>query len=206
MSSSVTANEHSAVQRLRELGHAALAEYFVEHREQLKKAVDAKIDKRIKGRMDGSDVIQETFVVAAKRLDEYLADPKMPLFDWLRWLAKQNVQARHRDHFATQKRNPKREERLVGDAAEVLAGQLAESMVSPHSAIARADLVTHIHRLIGEMSDNDREILTKVHIDMLELPQVAKLLGQPEETIRKRHFRAVMRLRKLVSVLEEEAS
>lgn len=206
MSDSITANEDSAVQRLRERGHAALAEYFGEHREQLKKAVDAKIDMRIKGRMDGSDIVQETFVEASKRLDEYLAAPSMPLFDWLRLLAKQNVQARHREHFGTQKRNPEREERLAGDAADVLAEQLAESMVSPHSAIVRADLLSHIRRLIDQLSDNDKEILTKVHIDLMALPQVAELLGLPEETIRKRHFRAIGRLRKLVSSLEEEAN
>ena len=199
----VSINEDPTISQLREGGHAALAEFFAKNRGRLKRVVDARIDSRLKGRMDGSDVVQETFVEASDRLGEYLANPKMPLFDWLRLLARQNVQARHRDHFGTQKRNPEREECLAGDAADVLAEQLAVSMVSPHSAIVRADLVSHIHRQIGRMSHTDREILTKVHIEMLTLPEVAELLGQPHETVRKRHFRAIGRLREIVSSLED---
>jgi RNA polymerase sigma-70 factor (ECF subfamily) len=44
-----------------------------------------RFDQRLQGRIDPSDVLQETYVEAMERFREYAADPAMPFFLWLRF-------------------------------------------------------------------------------------------------------------------------
>lgn len=197
-------NEDSDVRRLRADGVAELARYFDRNRRRLKKCVHTRIDRRLLARMDESDIVQETFVEAAERLNEYLDNPRMPLFVWLRFLAQQTTAARHRQFYGTQKRDPDREIATGEGAEENLIEELTTSMISPHSAVVRAEVSAKIRELVTAMPTNDREILTMVHLEELSLPEAAAAMKLAEETVRKRHFRAISRLRSIVRTLESE--
>jgi RNA polymerase sigma-70 factor (ECF subfamily) len=56
----------------------ALAELFTRNRDRLKNLVRLRLDRRLQGRFGASDVLQEAFVDAARRLPEYAADPSIP--------------------------------------------------------------------------------------------------------------------------------
>ncbi len=64
--------------------------------------VQLRLDRRLQGRIDPSDVIQEAFVDAARRLAEYTADPALPPFLWLRFLTAQRLITLHRIHLGCQ--------------------------------------------------------------------------------------------------------
>jgi RNA polymerase sigma-70 factor, ECF subfamily len=61
----------------------ALATMFDRHRGRLEKMVRLRIDSRLQGRIDPSDVLQEAFLDASRRLPEYASNAVMPLFLWL---------------------------------------------------------------------------------------------------------------------------
>ena len=83
----------------------ALGEFFAAHRERLRRMVQLRLDRRLQGRIDPSDVIQEAFVDAARRLAEYTADPAMPPFLWLRFLTAQRLVTLHRIHLGVKGRD-----------------------------------------------------------------------------------------------------
>src|SRR5262249_35030192 len=58
---------------------AALKELFTRHPDGLGRMVQMRLDWRLHGRIAASDVIQDAYRAAARRLDEYLRDPAMPL-------------------------------------------------------------------------------------------------------------------------------
>src|SRR5262245_54820073 len=62
-----------------------------EYRPRLRRMVALRLDPRMAGRIDPSDVIQETYLEASTRLEEYLLKPTMPFFFWLRFLAGQKL-------------------------------------------------------------------------------------------------------------------
>src|SRR5437867_865979 len=64
----------------------AQAELFAHYRERLRRMVRLRLDRRLQGRLDPSDVLQEAYLDYSKRLPEYAADPKLPFFLWLRLL------------------------------------------------------------------------------------------------------------------------
>src|SRR5207253_3267580 len=69
----------------------ALAELFGRYRERIGLVIGLRLDQRVKSRLDVSDVVQDTFLEAARRLADYLNDPRLPFDLWLRWLAHEKV-------------------------------------------------------------------------------------------------------------------
>ena len=200
------ATDDSEVDRLKSGGVEALARCFDAHRARLKQTIKARIDKRLIGRLDESDIIQETFVTANSRLDAFLNSPNMPVFLWLRLLTQQVMAEQHRNFLKVQKRNPEMEMPTGAGVLDRLTNHLAASMMSPHSAIRRAELVNRVRELLDGISDNDREILTMIHLEGMKLREVSQTLNLPSETTRKRHYRAMQRLRDIVAELDSSLS
>src|SRR5436853_2129473 len=88
---------------------AALNELFARHRDRLRRMVAVRLDRRLQGRVDASDVLQEAYLEAARRLPEYLECPPMPFFLWLRLLVGQALLTQHRRHLGAQARDAGRE-------------------------------------------------------------------------------------------------
>ncbi len=88
---------------------APLGELLERHRSRLRRMVAIRMDARLQGRLDPSDVIQEAFLEAAVRLHEYGRDPTMPFFLWLRLITGQQLMILHRRHLKTQARAAGRE-------------------------------------------------------------------------------------------------
>jgi len=63
-----------------------LRELFSRYRDRLKRMVHLRLSRRLAGRVDDSDVLQEAYLDAARRLDEYVSQPVLPFFLWLRHL------------------------------------------------------------------------------------------------------------------------
>src|SRR5262249_33190497 len=84
---------------------SALVELFARHRDRLQRMVTLRLDRRLQGRIDASDVLQEAFLDVARRAREYLASPSMPPFLWLRWIAGQRLSTLHRRHLGCRMRD-----------------------------------------------------------------------------------------------------
>src|SRR5579864_8800945 len=113
---------------------AAAGELFVRHRDRLWSMLRVRLDRRLQGRVDPSDVLQETFAEASQRLADYARRPSMPFFLWLRFLTVQQLLLHHRRHLGTQKRSAEQERAAVQgpDASAVsLAEQVVGTMTSP---------------------------------------------------------------------------
>src|SRR5687767_187110 len=78
-------------------------------RDRLRRMVALRLDWRVQGRVDPSDVIQEAQLEAARRLDEYLDNPTMPFFLWLRLITGQKLAQLHRHHLGAKMRDAGRE-------------------------------------------------------------------------------------------------
>src|SRR5262249_30909211 len=93
------------IERARSGDKNALNDLLSLHRDRLRRMVDMGLDSRLQGRVDASDVLQDAYLDAAKRLDEYLRDPKIPLFLWLRLVVGDRLMKVHRHHLGAQMRD-----------------------------------------------------------------------------------------------------
>src|SRR6516162_9125118 len=143
---------------------AALAELFQSHRNRLERMVLLRMDRRLQGRLDASDVVQEAYLDVARRFPEYAAGPPMPFYLWLRLLTGQRLVDLHRRHLGAKMRDAGLEVSLQGGAlprassaslAELLLGRLT----SASRAAVRAETQRRVQEALNNMDPTDREIL-----------------------------------------------
>src|SRR6516162_6644644 len=97
---------------------AAWAQLLAPYRQRLRRMVALRLDERLRGRIDPSDVIQEAFLEATERRVSYAREAEpMPAFLWLRFLTLQRLQIAHRRHLGTRARDAGREIAIHGVAS-----------------------------------------------------------------------------------------
>jgi RNA polymerase sigma-70 factor, ECF subfamily len=97
------------VERATRGDQGALGELMEQYRDHLRRMVSLRLDPRLQGRVASSDVIQEGYLDAAVRLEEYARDPAVPFVIWLRFLVGQRILKAHRRHLGVKVRDVGRE-------------------------------------------------------------------------------------------------
>ena len=184
----------------------AMGELFELHRDRLRRLVNLRMDHRLQGRLDPSDVLQEAFLEYASSLPEYAKKPDAPFYVWLRCITGRKLHALHRKHLGTRMRDAGRDVSLFNgalpEASSVsLAAQLLGKLTAPTQALLRAELQAQVQKALDEMEPIDREVLALRHFEHLTTAETAQVLGIKEAAAGKRYLRALERLREiLVSV------
>jgi len=163
----------------------AVGDLFSRHQERLHRMVQLRMDRRLRGRLDASDVLQEAFLEFSRSLAEYLQSPSMPYLLWLRCLTGRKLHALHRKHLGAEVRDAGCEASLhhgsVPDASSVsLAAQLLGHHTSPSQAAVRAELQICIQDALNAMDPVDREVLALRHFEQLSNAETARTLGLSE--------------------------
>lgn len=203
----MNADEILMLQQASQAGKVQIGVVLDRHRARLKRMVELRLDRRIRGRVDASDVIQESQIEAVERIDEYLADPAVPLFVWLRFLTLQKVSQFHRQHLGTQCRDANRElslfrHKMPAATSAALAAKLVGKLTTASQAAVRSELKTKIANVLGEMSEKDRDVLVLLHFEQLSHKETAAVLEISEKAVGGRYVRALSRLKKLLSPTE----
>src|SRR6516162_4779409 len=160
------------IERARAGDAQALETLFTRHRERLRRMVELRLDHRLQSRLDASDVIQDAYVEVVERLDEYLRDPRLPFFLWLRLVVGERLMKLHRHHLGTRMRDAGREVSLYRGAlpaasSAALAAQLLGKHTSPTQAVVRAERVLRLQEALNALGPLDREILSLRHFEEL---------------------------------------
>ncbi len=172
-------------------------------RDRLKRMVALRLDRRLQGRVDPSDVIQEAQLEASRRLSEFVARPTMPFFLWLRLITGQKLLQFHRHHLGAKMRAAGREVSLYRRSLpEATSAALAEKLLGreaePDAEAARIELKLRLQDALNAMDATDREVLTLRHFEQLTTAETAAELEITEEAAKKRHVRALKRLRDIL--------
>ncbi|MDZ4848706.1 MAG: sigma-70 family RNA polymerase sigma factor [Pirellulaceae bacterium] len=198
-------NQPSELQRLIDGGDAALAELFSEYRDRLERIVTFRLDPRIRGRFDSSDVLQEAYIEIARRFSEYIDAPSVSFFVWLRQRTLQTMIDLHREHFR-EKRDPDRENRYLAQPTSQatsmsIARFLIDDVTSPSQAAVEAEETQRLHAALDSMQEIDREVLALRHFEHLSNLQVAEILNLSPTAASNRYIRAAARLSEIVASL-----
>jgi RNA polymerase sigma-70 factor (ECF subfamily) len=178
------------------------------HQQRLLGVVSFRLDSRLRGRIDPTDVMQETFIAATAHRAEFFQQSSQPLFLWLRWMVGNTLLDLHRHHLGAQMRDVRREVHspFALDGADcddgtrgALVEQLTGGVTGPATAAARAEVQALLHEALGKMDPIDREALALRHYEHLTSSEAAQVLGIQEHAASKRYLRALERLREILS-------
>jgi RNA polymerase sigma-70 factor (ECF subfamily) len=192
------------IARLKTGDHAALAELFDKHRDKLRRMVQLRLDHRLAGRVSASDVLQEAYIDALKRVEHYFDKPDQPFFGWLRLVVGQRLADVHREHLA-QKRNASRDVPIHAGApgadSACIAALLLGNLTSPSHAATKNEALVRLEEALEQMDPVDREVLALRHFEELSNTETASLLGIQPAAASKRYVRALARLKQILETL-----
>jgi RNA polymerase sigma-70 factor (ECF subfamily) len=198
----------SDIEALLERGAAgdrsALAELFERHRGRLEQTVRLRLDRRLQGRLDPADVLQEAYLDLARRFPEYIARPTLPFYLWLRLLTGQKLVDLHRQHLGAKMRDAGLEVSvhrgaLPGASTASLAEHLLGRLTPPSRAAIRAETRRRVQEALNAMNPMDREVLVLRHFEMLSNEETAQVLGIKPSAASNRHLRALRRFKEILA-------
>ncbi len=181
----------------------ALATVFAHYRERLRRIVRFRLDHRIAGRISESDVLQDSYIAAAHRLEHFCQQPEMPAFLWLRLVVGQQLVDLHRQHLQAEKRDVRKEVSLPPNdpspnTSMAIAAHLVGKMTAVSEIVARAERIERLHSSLNQMDDLDREVIALRHFEELSNVEAAKVLQIETAAASKRYIRAMARLAELM--------
>lgn len=176
---------------------SAVGQLLARHRPRLRRMVAVRLDGRLSARVDPSDVVQETLALAAQRFEDYLREPPLPFYPWLRQIALERLIDVHRRHLRATGRAVWREEfwRPSDSSALEWADQLAANDSGPFRRLVREELAARLQGAMADLEAADREVLMLRYLEQLSTAETAAVLGVSETAVKQRLLRAVRRLR-----------
>jgi len=176
------------------------------HEEKLRRMVVFRLDQRLQGRIDPSDVVQEAFLEAFEHRADYLRQRSIPFFVWLRAIVANKLLELHRFHLGTQMRDAGREVSLYRGAmpeasSAALAAQLLGHATRPSEAAIRAEVKIRLQEALNTMDPIDREVVALRHFEQLSPAETAQVLGVKEKAAGMRYLRALKRLKDILTSL-----
>lgn len=178
-------------------GPEQMAELFESYRARLERMIHFRLDARLLGRVDPDDILQESFLDISRRRSDYLLEPAVPPFVWMRRICFQILINHHRVHLLAARRSVGKEARLAGPrpGSACLASRLMGDLTSPSQAAVRDELGDVLRAALDQLNEIDREVLVLRHLEELSNQEVASVLGLDRFAASKRYLRALKRLR-----------
>lgn len=166
---------------------------FDEHRDELKRTIVRTLDQRVQPRTDPSDVLHEAFIEAIRTHDRFVEDMPMPLFDWLRLLAKNMAKNTNSFHLQTEKRTVKSENQNENNHL-----WLQNQSSTPSHRAVKSEMLNKKTQCLMKMTVEENEVIRLRHQMGFSNEQVANRLGISAKAASKRYYRAVKKLSQLM--------
>jgi RNA polymerase sigma-70 factor (ECF subfamily) len=183
-------------------GHGpALGQLLELYRNYLTLLARLQIGRRLQGKADSADLVQETFLEATEHFEQFRGTSEAELIAWLRQILVSRLARLVRHYFGTQRRDIRLERQL---ADEIDQSSRSLALVAPGStpsqrAFHREQSVL-LADALGRLPVDYREVLVLHHLQGLTLAAVAQHMGRSLESVKKLWLRGLARLRR---VLEE---
>lgn len=181
------------------------------YRDRLQRMAKVRIDRRMQQRVNASDIVQEAYLEAVKHLAEYVQDPKMPFFLWLRGITGNKLLEIHRHHLGVKMRDAARDVAIDGGAsmqttAAGLAAVLVGDATRPEEKALRNEMRGRLEEALDALEPLDREVLSLRHFEQLSNAETAEVLQIETSAASKRYVRALKRLKGVLAFDDDSLS
>lgn len=196
-------NEIRLVEQARQGDQRALAIIFSKHEGRLRRMIQLRLNRKLWGRIDAADVLQESYLEIARQFPKFTADSGLPLFLWMRHIVGQQIIMAHRYHLGTQKRDAGKEIDLnawgaASATSEAIAVRFLGKLTSPSQSIMKVEARRRVQDALDQMSPLDREILVLRHFEQLSNKETAQALEIQPSAASSRYVRALDHLQTLL--------
>ena len=160
-----------------------------------------QLNRRLQGKIDAADVVQETFLEAARDFGQFRGRTEAELLAWLRQILAFNLANQVRRYLGTQRRDARLEQELAQDleqSAQQWSQLLAASQSSPSKQAVRHEEAVRLADALGRLPDHYRDVVMLHSLQDLPFPEVARQMGRSVDSVEKLWVRALVQLRGLL--------
>ena len=177
---------------------ASLGPLLEMYRAYLRLLARIEIGQRLQGKVDASDLVQETLLDAHRNFDQFRGEDEPQFAGWLRQILAAKAALLVRHYFGTKSRDVRLEQDLQGNlnhSSNMLAGALAASLSSPSQRAVRREQGVLLANALERLPPDYREVLVLRHLQELSFPLVAQRMNRSLDSVEKLWVRALARLR-----------
>ena len=177
----------------------ALGELLQLYRNYLALLARLNIDARLQGKVDASDLVQETFLKAHRNFGQFRGNTEEELVSWLRQILTNNLANLVRHYLGLKRRDVRLERQLAAEmdrSSRLMDGGLIAPGSSPSRQASRREQAVLLADVLKQLPADYREVLILRHLEGLTFAQVAQRLGRTEDSVQKLWVRALARLRR----------
>jgi RNA polymerase sigma-70 factor (ECF subfamily) len=179
-----------------------LADLFARHRDRLRRMVRLRLDRRLQGRVDPGEIVQDAYASMCKRVSE--CPPSDAAFVWMRKITGEGLQAIHQQFFGATVDVAGQDVSLYRGAlpeanSVSLAAQLLGRLTPAAQEAERAEKQLRLQEALNGMNPLDREILALRHFEELSNQEAAEVLALSPSEASKLFIHALKRLKDIVS-------
>jgi RNA polymerase sigma-70 factor, ECF subfamily len=193
-----TVNPEQSILEARTGGESAVGSLLETYRNYLRLLARVEIGRRLQGKVDASDLVQETFLEAHRNFDRFRGADEPQFAFWLRQILAAKVANLVRHYFGTQGRDARLEEELaaeVDNSSRLLGQELAASITSPSLRAARREEAVLLADALDALPTDYREVIILRHLEGLTFPEVARRMERTQDSVEKLWLRGLARLR-----------
>ena len=180
---------------------ATLGRLLEAYRRYLSLLARVQIGQRLQGKVDASDLVQETFLDAHKNFAGFRGGSEAEFIAWLRQILAANLADLLRRFLGTQGRDV-RLEREIQDALDQSSVLLDRALMSPQSSPSqqaeRREQGVLLADALDQLPEDYREVLVLRHLEGLAFPEVARRMGRSLDSVEKLWMRGLARLRRIM--------
>jgi RNA polymerase sigma-70 factor, ECF subfamily len=180
-------------------GETALGPLLERYRNYLRLLARVEIGRRLQGKLDASDVVQETFLEAHRHFPGFHGSAEPQFAAWLRQILAAKVANLVRHYFGTQGRDVRLEQELAADldrSSHMLGADLAASLASPSQNAMQREQAVLLADALARLPEDYREVLVLRHLQGLTFPDVARRMERSQDSVEKLWLRGLARLRR----------
>lgn len=180
---------------------AALGLLLERYRAYLVLLARLQIGRRLQGKADPSDVVQEVFLEAASGFARFRGRTEGELLGWLRRVLASKLAGLVRRYLGTHRRDVRREQDLATEldvSSRCLGALIADPAGSPSQAAAQREQAVVLADALERLPEHYREVIVLHHMEGLSLAETAGRMGRTADGVEKLWVRALARLRDIL--------
>lgn len=157
-----------------------------------------QIGRRLQGKVDAADLVQETFLTAHKDWGSFQGRTERELVGWLREILACKLARLVRTYFGTRCRDVLRERALAEEldrSSRILDRGLFQKEESPSQQVAHREQGVLLANALSRLPEDYREVLILRHLEELSFPEIAQRMERTLDSVKKLWLRGLDRLR-----------
>jgi RNA polymerase sigma-70 factor (ECF subfamily) len=181
----------------------ALGRLLELYRNYLTLLARAQIGRRLQGKVDASDLVQETFLAAHRDFGSCRATTEKELVSWLRQILAANLTDLVRRYCGAKRRDVRLERQLADELDESSRGLNLDAMArqsSPSAQASRREQAVLLADALESLPADYREVIVLRHLEGLSFLEVARRMDRSLDAVEKLWVRALARLRRVLGV------